>query len=354
MVTMSQRWMQVSGVPGNHGVAGARLEAMTPSRSGSAPVRWGLLGASRIAVREYLPALRAEGGGKPIVVGARDGSRAASYAAEHGIESSVQGYRAVIENPDVDAVYVALPNDLHIRWAAAAAEAGKAVLCEKPLGMDEDEVRGLVKRGGASALIWEAMVFPFHPQTQLLADLVDNELGGVTSIRADFSFVLDNPSDFRWDPAHGGGALYDIGCYGVRLCRLLCGAEAESAQASSTRTDRGIDLRTTTTLRFPGERLGHVTASFIDPPDTTATIIGPMGRIAVSNPYHPGPGDTIEIAVNGQPSRSMPAPAGTSFEYGLHHIHRVLRGEEGPQNLADPESLRQAHTMDMVRAAAIA
>jgi predicted dehydrogenase len=192
---------------------------MTEVTTRQTPVRWGLLGASRIAVREFLPALRHEGGGRAEVVGARDRARAERFAAQHGIARSVGGYRAVVEAPDVDAIYVALPNDLHTRWAAAAARAGKAVLCEKPLGLDEADVSGLVAVVGSGALIWEAMVFPFHPQTDLLQSLVASELGGITRIESDFSFELDNAADFRWDQVHGGGALYDIGCYCIRLAR---------------------------------------------------------------------------------------------------------------------------------------
>ncbi len=316
------------------------------------PVRWGLLGASRIAVREFLPALLEEGGGSAEVVGARDPHRAERFAARHGVARSVGGYRAVVEDPDVDAVYVALPNDTHTEWAAAAAHAGKAVLCEKPLGLDEADVLALVAEAGPAALIWEAMVFPFHPQTDQLQSLIGAELGGVTRIESDFSFVLDNAADFRWDPAHGGGALYDIGCYCIRLSRLLVGAEPDRVEATAVLGDTGVDVSTDAALHFPRGATCRFSCSFARPFRTGATITGPGGSITATNPYHPSPSDALTLRLADGTVREWPAPRGSAFFHGLRHIHQVLRGERNPEYLIDPESIRQAHAMDLVRAAA--
>jgi predicted dehydrogenase len=317
-----------------------------------APVRWGLLGASRIAVREFLPALAEEGGGLAQVVGARDPSRAQRFAAQHGVARSVVGYQAVVEAPDVDAVYVALPNDLHTRWAAAAARSGKAVLCEKPLGMDQADASTLVAATGPGALLWEALVFAFHPQTERLQSLVGAELGGIVRIEADFSFVLKNPSDFRWDPAHGGGALYDIGCYCIRLARLLTGAEPDRAEASAVLGETGVDLSTEATLYFPDGATCRFSCSFARPDRWDATVTGPGGSITATNPFHPGTGDALTLRRSDGAVQDWRAPPGSSFVHGLRHIHRVLRGAEAPRYLVDPESLRQARAMDLVRAAA--
>jgi predicted dehydrogenase len=316
------------------------------------PVRWGLLGASRIAVREFLPALRQEDGGRAEVVGARDPARAERFAAQHGIARSVGGYQAVLEDPDVDAVYVALPNDLHTRWAAAAARAGKAVLCEKPLGLDEADVSGLAAAAGAGALIWEAMVFPFHPQTERLRSLIAAELGGITRIESDFSFVLDNAADFRWDPAHGGGALYDIGCYCIRLARLLIGAEPDRADAAAVLADTGVDVSTDATLHFPGGATCRFSCSFARPFRSDATITGPGGSITATNPFHPSASDVLILRRADGTVLEWSAPPGSSFSHGLGHIHRVLRGEQDPRYLVDPESIQQARAMDLVRGAA--
>ncbi len=324
---------------------------MNEVTGGPDPVRWGLLGASRIAVREFLPALRQEGGGRAEVVGARDRSRADRFAAQHGIARSVAGYRAVVEDPEVDAVYVALPNDLHSHWAAAAARAGKAVLCEKPLGLDEADVAALAAEAGAGALIWEAMVFPFHPQTERLQSLITSELGGVSRIESDFSFVLGHPTDFRWDPAHGGGALYDIGCYCIRLARLLFGAEPVHADASAELGQTGVDLSTDATLRFPQGATSRFSCSFVRPDRWDATVTGPGGSIAVTSPFHPSPSDALILRRSDGTVLEWPAPAGSSFFHALRHIHGVLRGGQPPNYLIDPESILQARAMDLVRAA---
>lgn len=318
------------------------------------PVRWGLLGASRIAVREFLPALRAEGGGVAEVVGARDPSRAERFAQEHGVSRSVADYRAVVTDPDVDAVYVALPNDAHTRWAAVAAEAGKAVLCEKPLGLDEADVMRLVTQVGVGALVWEAMVFPFHPQTDRLRSLIASELGGVSVIESEFSFVLATAGDFRWNPTQGGGALYDIGCYCIRLARLLTGAEPDRAIASAEWSETGIDLSTDATLRFPGGTTCRFSCSFTRPSRSDAVISGPGGSITVTNPYHPHSSDGLVLRRSDGSVQQWRASSGSAFSHGLRHIHRVLRGAEAPRYLIDPESVLQARAMDLVRNSASA
>ena len=324
---------------------------MSLPRSDS-PVRWGLLGASRIAVREFLPALRATAGGTAALVGARDGDRATAFAAEHGVARGVQGYQEVLDSPDVDAVYVALPNDMHTRWAEAAARAGKAVLCEKPLGLSQRDVSDLVSAVGPGALVWEAMVFPFHPQSELLRHLIQDELGGLSHVDSQFHFVLERDEDIRWDPQRGGGAMYDVGCYCVRLGRLAFGSEPTSADAQAVLSPRGVDASVSSAVHFPGGRVLSLSASLVDPLTTWACLEGPRGRLSVDNPFHPKPGDGIELWRDGRLVRSFPAPPGRSFGYGLTHIHRVLRGEEEPRNLAEDESVGQARAMDLVRAAA--
>src|ERR1700761_6304210 len=150
-------------------------EPVSPS-----PVRWAVLGTANIAARAFLPAMRAAGH-VASVVGSRDPGRAAAWAAEHDVGRAASYEEAL--DADVDAVYIALPNEQHVAWAAQAARTGRAVLCEKPLGLTAEEVTGLISRVG-DARLWEAFVFPFHPQTALLRELCapGGPLGGLREI----------------------------------------------------------------------------------------------------------------------------------------------------------------------------
>src|SRR6476619_1691344 len=156
------------------------------------PVRWGILGTAGIAASAFLPALAEAGGGEAAAVASRDGARAARWAAEHGLTRGVEGYRPVIEDPGIEAVYIPLPNGLHAEWTIAALEAGKAVLCEKPLCVTPEETRRVLATADAASVpLWEAFVFPFHEQIELVHDAVaDGQIGEVREIASRFHFVL--------------------------------------------------------------------------------------------------------------------------------------------------------------------
>ncbi len=216
------------------------------------PVRWGVLGTANIAAHAFLPAMR-DAGDVATVVGSRDPQRGAAWAADNQVERA-GSYDDVLSAGDVDAIYVAVPNDSHVEWAARAASTGKAVLCEKPLGLDLAEVDGLLAQVG-DALLWEAFVFPFHPQTELLRRLcaADGPIGGVREISSEFHFRVTRSENIRWDAARGGGALLDVGCYPIRLARLLFGADvAEHAAGDSGARIQWRGRRVRGGARFPG------------------------------------------------------------------------------------------------------
>ena len=229
-------------------------------------LRWGLLGASSITDRALAPAMRAAGHDL-AVVGARDRGRAQAFAANHGVRRARGSYEEVVTAADVDAVYVALPNDLHERWAIAALEAGKHVLCEKPLGVDAAAAGRMAAASGAHGrVLLEAVMSGFHPRTRALLEMVHGgDLGEVHHISASFHFPVEDPTDYRAQREHGGGALLDVGCYGVATSRWIMGAEPVVVGASSRRWPSGVDAGTAALLRFPSGATAAVIASF----DTT-------------------------------------------------------------------------------------
>lgn len=321
------------------------------------PIRWGILGTAGIAESAFLPALRQAGGGAAISVGARDGERARSWAAEQGVGRGVAGYERVVDDPEIEAIYIPLPNGLHAEWTIAALDAGKAVLCEKPLCVTPEETRRVLATADAASVpLWEAFVFPFHDQIERVHDaVVRGQIGELREITSRFHFGLDDPNDIRLSAELGGGSLFDVGCYPIRLARLLFDAEPDLDRtlADAVWAPSGVDIELWGALTFPGDRRLVFSCGFVSADDTFTGVFGTEGAIRMTHPFHPGPGDTLTI-VRGDEMRDHPAaPAGErSFTPAIRHIHGVLRGREQPRHLAVDEAMGNARAIEALLAAA--
>jgi len=221
----------------------------------SGGVRFGFIGAGWIAHRALAPAVHAADGAVLQAAAARDADRAASLEPAGRSYGGPDGYRALIADPEVDVVYVNLSNEGHRPWSLAALEAGKHVLCEKPLGLDAAEVNqmiGAAERAGR--LLVEAFWYRWHPRTRRLEELLAaGDLGPVREMEADFSFdgrtEQRMAANYRLDPERGGGALYDVGCYSVSAAHTVLGTDLRVAGAQAVIGDTGVDLTTTARLR---------------------------------------------------------------------------------------------------------
>ena len=224
-------------------------------RAQAAPIRWGILGTANIARAQFLPGLR-EAGGVAAAVAGRDAGRAEQYARDNGIERAIGGYQNLIDDPDVDALYIPLPNSLHAEWTLRALAAGRPVLCEKPLcGNLGDTLRVLDAARQSGVLLWEAFVFPFHRQIALVRDLVaGGAIGELMEIKSNFHFQLSNPGNIRYSRELEGGALNDVGCYPIRLAAEFFGVRHEAAWAGATWGGDGVDVDTWGVLEYPGGR----------------------------------------------------------------------------------------------------
>jgi D-xylose 1-dehydrogenase (NADP+, D-xylono-1,5-lactone-forming) len=314
--------------------------------------RWAVLGTANIAAHAFLPAMRAAGH-VATVVGSRDPGRAAAWAAEHQVARAAS-YAAALE-ADVDAVYIALPNDQHVAWAARAAATGRPVLCEKPLGLTAAEVTGLLT-GVGEALLWEAFVFPFHPQTDLLRRLCapGGPIGGVREIISEFHFTVRSPANLRWQAGHGGGALLDVGCYPVRLARLLFGSDPATAAARAFWSDGGVDAELAAVADFTGERRLMFSAGMRRYPSTFTRLIGPEAELRVTNPFHPTEHDRVELWRAGAVEQTWTNEAPRAFQYAIEHIGAVIAGTAAPRHLAAADALGNAQALDLIRTAAAA
>jgi predicted dehydrogenase len=314
-----------------------------------APTHWAVLGTANIAAKSFLPAMRAADG-RAAIVGSRNPDRARGWADANQVDR-VAGYEEALSADDVDAVYIALPNHEHTRWAARAIDAGKAVLCEKPLGIDTADTEQLLDRIPDDALLWESFVFPFHPQTELIHEQLA-ELGTVREIASEFRFSAPNrDANIRWQAELGGGALRDVGCYCVRLARLLYGAEPDSLTARAF-YEHGVDADVAAVLDFPRERRLVMSVSMRSAFSTATRVLGDTGELRISNPFHPKPHDVVELWRDGSRAAEWRSDGRTAFEHGVRHIHAVLRGEQAPRHLARTDALGNARALDLITAAA--
>lgn len=191
-------------------------------------LRWGILGTARIALTKVVPGMQKSRMVEVVAVASRDLERAEAFAKRLRIPKAHGSYEALLEDPDVDVVYIPLPNHLHVEWAIAALEAGKHVLVEKPIGLTSDEGRRLVEVANAHPQLkaMEAFMYRFHPQWELARSIVaDGGIGELSTVHSFFSYANLNPQDIRNQAAIGGGGLMDIGCYCISLSRLLFGSE---------------------------------------------------------------------------------------------------------------------------------
>jgi predicted dehydrogenase len=261
-------------------------------------LRWGVLSTANIGVRKVIPATQKAERCEVVAIASRDGERAAETATELGIPRAHEGYEALLADPEVDAVYIPLPNSEHAEWTIAAARAGKHVLCEKPLAMTaakaEEMVRACATEG---VLLMEAFMYRLHPSWESVRELVaSGRIGGLRAVQSWFSYFNDDPRNIRNVPELGGGALYDIGCYCINLSRMLFGAEPGAIEASVTRDETGTDVLTSAILAFDAG-VATFTCSTRAEPDQRAHIYGIEGRISIGIPFNIPPDRPTEIVV---------------------------------------------------------
>ncbi len=243
------------------------------------------------------------GAGRPghvlHAIASRDADRAAAYAAEFGARASYGSYTELLADPAVDLIYNALPNDAHAPWTIRALEAGKHVLCEKPLSLSSAEVRLLQdaeRRTGRRVM--EAFCHLFHPQMARVRQIIDDgEIGRLLAMHSNFGNTLERTGDFRWIARHGGGALYDLGCYSLSAMRVLAGREplrVSAVQAISGEVDATLSAM----LDFGGGIAGQFICSFDSARTQTLTLIGTKATVAFDWPFSTKGRDTTLMVAN--------------------------------------------------------
>jgi predicted dehydrogenase len=249
-------------------------------------IRWGVLGNATVARKCVIPAIQKSRNGFVHALATRRPANAGLVAAENHIERIYDRYEALLEDPAIDAVYIPLPNHLHLPWTLKALSAGKHVLCEKPIACTAQEAQEMARAADRGNLfLMEAFMYRFHPRSREIKQLVsEGRIGDPCLVRSAFCFhmakeVLGAGDNVRLRPDTGGGALLDVGCYSVSVARWMMGAEPSQVQAQAIYHNTGVDVHFVGTLQFPGGGLATLEASFISALQQTFTVVGTAGAV---------------------------------------------------------------------------
>lgn len=311
-------------------------------------VHWGILGTARIAESQFIPAIRDVIDSKITAVASRDATRASAFATRNAIPTAYDNYEALLADPQIDAVYIPLPNHEHARFAILAAKYGKHVLCEKPLALHAQEVKEM--RDAATAqgtLMMEAFMYPFHPQWERVRDIIEKgEIGEIRIISSSFSFPLNNDQDIRMNRSYGGGALYDVGTYCVHVSRMLMQDEPFQVTALAHFDEKhGIDLTLSGILDFSGGRQAHFDCSFEAIDRQHVDIIGSLGSIAITHPFRPDKGKAELIIQTDSHTRVEAVSTINQYTKELEFFCHCVKTNYVPNYLME-QSLAHAKVLD--------
>jgi xylose dehydrogenase (NAD/NADP) len=305
------------------------------------PVRWGIVSTARIN-RLVIPGLQTSPETELLAVASRSESRAKQYAEQHGIPRAYGSYEALLADPDIEAVYISLPNSMHGEWSIRSLEAGKHVLCEKPFARDPAEVERAFDVAAANdRILMEAFMWRFHPQTLQLQLLVDN-LSPIAQIDTKFGFTAKDPTDVRLSRRLGGGALMDVGCYCVSAARLLAG-EPERVIGSQKIGGDGVDVHFEGELIFANDlRATFVCGLDMDDVDELR-VDGEAGSVFLDDPWHGR--EPVIVLMTPLETREIREPTIDPYQAEVENFSRAARGLELPL-LGRDDALGQARTID--------
>ena len=317
-------------------------------------IRWGILSAANIGVKAVAPAIRASSNGRLVAVASRDVQRAKdvySFAPEVQFYDSYEG---LINDPNIDAVYIPLPNGLHAEWTLQALQAGKHVLCEKPMSVTAREGKIMMDTAHEhNVLLMEAFMYRFHPQIVWAIEQVNAGLiGTVRLVRGSFAFdIRSRPDDIRLKPELAGGALMDVGCYPLNMCRAVYGhAPLVVAARVHTTSQIGVDMATNAVLDFGEGRFGMIDCSFELPTRQMVEIIGELGTLTIPVPFTPSLIEAVILIVRNGELSEQKFDRVDQYQLEVEHFANCIGTGQEPsfrlsetlENMATIEAIYQA------------
>ncbi len=284
-------------------------------------LRWGILGAAGIARKQLIPAIRQSELCEFTAVASRDFAKASAYARDNGLPKAYGSYEELLADPDIDVIYNPLPNHLHVEWTSKAVEAGKHVLCEKPLALKVSDVEELIKlRDNTGVRIGEAYVVFHQPRLQSLKALLDSgDIGRLESAHGIFTTSNHDPRNIRNLYQDGGGSLWDIGVYPITVGRWMFGEEPSSvACVMELDPEFKVDHHTNGILRFPsGGQMGF-TCGMRFPQHTAMTFLTPTHRVEIDRPFQSGPNPQDFVVYDG-----VNPPQGKTHSFGIVNQYQL-------------------------------
>jgi predicted dehydrogenase len=312
-------------------------------------VKWGIISTAHIN-RLFLAGARDAQGVEIFAVASRDQTHAQQYARENEIPAAFGSYDELLADPDVEAVYIPLPNSMHVEWSIRALESGKHVLCEKPLSRHPREVqRAFDVAEQNERLLMEAFMYRHHPQTRRLVELInDGAVGRLRVIRAAFGFVAHDPANVRLQTGLDGGGLMDVGCYCVSAARLIAG-EPERVSAEQVIGGDGVDVVFATTMRHRDHVLSHFDAGLALESRDLLEVVGDAGSLLLEDPWHcRNPGIQLRRADG---TERIEIERANSYRLEAENLSAAIRGDAEPL-LGRADALGQARTIEALYQAA--
>jgi len=272
-------------------------------------LRWGLLSTAAIN-RAVITPLRMSGRNRLEAVASRQRARAEGYAAEWRIPRALGSYEALLSDPDIDVIYVSLPNSMHAEWTIRAAKAGKHVLCEKPLAISVAEVDAIEAAARqAGVVVAEAFMYRHHPQTLRVQEMVTGgEIGQLRVVRGGFTFNIANPADVRLSPELGGGSIWDVGCYPISYARAVVGSDPVQVFGWQVTGESAVDEVFVGQMCFANGAYAQFDSGFRAPERMLMEFVGSAGTITLRNAFKPGLEGEIVLCREGEgPDRIVTA-----------------------------------------------
>jgi predicted dehydrogenase len=264
-------------------------------------LRWGLLGTANINKALIVP-LRTSKRNILQAVASRSQDKADEYARKNRIKRAYGSYADLLADPDIDVIYNPLPNHLHAEWTIKAVQAGKHVLCEKPLALslaEVDAISAAAEKYGK--VVTEAFMYRSHPQTLKAREIVaDGKLGKVKLVRGSYTYPGTDPDNYRWKPEMGGGGLWDVGCYPLSYTRFVLGTEPLEVFGWQVTGPTSVDEVFVAQMRFPGDIYAQIDCSVRIPYHVFMEIIGDQAALIIPNPYNPGVKESLYLSKAGK------------------------------------------------------
>lgn len=330
-------------------------------------IRWGVLGYAQIAREAVMPAIQRSSNGVVHAMGSRDPAKLEECRRRFGCSRLYEGYAQVVADPEVDAIYIPLPNALHCEWAIRAMEKGKHVLCEKPIALNAEECRRMIATAERQGVkLMEAFMYRYTDCVKKVVSVLRRGvLGEVRFLSSTFRFHLADAGSIKYQPALGGGALYDVGCYPLNFAGLVADelARIQSAATSPASSSRlspesvsvqavkegGVDVLSSALLKYPNGLVAALHCGFNSQPQIYAEIVGTRGVLQVPNPFL-GEAVPLSLLIDGKEAESIPVETTDRYRLEVEDFADAILGNRAP-GLSLAETERNMVLLDRLYAA---